>query len=193
MKHFLLLILGIFLLIKLEAQVITENRTYEHSRFYLGVGTGFDNFTGIIGVSGTLNIYENISVRGGLGIGCWGSKTSVGLKFDSYRGGKWSYIMGYSWASGLDDLPLEMETTSGTTREIKVDCFSANTINLSIARNWKVGRSNIFNIEFGYAIPTQGRRWEITDGSTITTNEEKVLDIMQPGGIIFGAGFAFGL
>jgi hypothetical protein len=193
MKHFLLFILCAFLLIRLDAQTITENRSEDTSNFKLGIGTGFDNFTGFVGVSGTLNIYDNISVRGGFGLSSWGTKSSIGLKIDSRNGGKYSYNLGYSASSGADDLPLDLELSNGETREVKVDLLSASTLNLAIDRNWKIGRSNIFYLEFGYAIPLQSRKWNVVDDSNISTNAEKVMDIMQPGGIIFGLGFAFGL
>ena len=193
MKYFLLFILCAFLLIRLDAQTIMENRSDDYSRFHLGVGTGFDNFTGFIGVSGTLNLYDNLSVRGGLGVGGWSAKSSIGLKIDSRNGGKWSYNLGYSYCNGQEDLPLDLELNTGVTDQVTVNYYSASTLNLAIDRNWRVGRRNLIYIELGYAIPLQDRRWEVADGSNISENAERVLDMMQPGGIIFGAGFAFGL
>ena len=50
MSKVLLIFMFVFLLLKLDAQIITENRTEQSHPFYLGVGTGIDNFTGLIGV-----------------------------------------------------------------------------------------------------------------------------------------------
>jgi hypothetical protein len=193
MKKCFLFILCAFLLIRLEAQNITENKSDNAHPFYLGVGTGFDNFTGMVGVSGTLYVVDNLAIRGGLGIGGWGAKKSIGLKLDSRNDGKWSYNLGYSVASGLDDASVELETNNGQTSKVKVDLLSASTLNLAIDRNWRIGRSNNFYLEFGYAIPMQGQRWKMVEGYYTTNNGAKVLDIMQPGGIILGAGFAFKL
>lgn len=193
MKPFILFILCAFLLIRLDAQTITENKPDNSHPFYLGVGTGFDNFTGMIGASGTLRVSQMVSLRGGLGIGGWGAKSSIGIKLDKGADSKWAYNLGYSACSGLKDFLTELETSSGENRDVKLDLLSASTLNLAIDRNWRVGKANIFYLEMGYAVPLQGQRWEVKDGTTLSSNGKKVLDIMQPGGIIFGAGFAFRL
>jgi hypothetical protein len=187
----ILIVLCAFLFVQLNAQTITENRTEQSHPFYLGVGTGFDNFTGLIGVSGTLRVYDKLSIRGGLGFGGWGQKNSIGLKYDLKEVGGWSYCLGYSYCPGLNDLKLSLELASGGKKDITVDYLSASTINLAFDRNWRIGKANIFYLEFGYAIPMQSNRWRVTDGSDISSASKSVLDISQPGGLILGAGFAF--
>jgi hypothetical protein len=179
------------LITKLDAQEITENQTAEYPQVYLGVGTGFDNFTGFMGVSGTLKMYERFSVRGGAGFSGWGLKSSIGIKYDQSETGRWSYCLGYSHSPGLEGIKLDMELESGGTQEITVDYLSAGTINLAIDRNWRIGKTGIFYLEFGYAVPLQSNRWRVTDGSTITRSADMALNILQPGGLILGAGFAF--
>lgn len=191
LKKIILLLLCLFLLTQLDAQNITENRTDEYPQGYLGVGTGFDNFTGLLGVSGTLKMYEKFSVRGGLGISSWGLKNSIGIKYDSNETGRWSYCLGYSYSSGVKGIELDMPLESGGTQKIMVDYLSASTLNLAIDRNWRIGRSGIFYLELGYAIPLQSHRWRVTDGAPITSSTEMALNILQPGGLILGAGFAF--
>ena len=181
----------IFLLTKLEAQNITENQPDEYPKVYLGVGTGFDNFTGFMGLSGTLKMYEKFAVRGGFGVSGWGLKSSIGIKYDHSETGKWSYCLGYSNSPGAEGIKLDMPLESGGTQEITVDYLSAGTINLAIDRNWRIGKTGIFYFEFGYAVPLQSNRWRVTDGSSITSTTEMALNILQPGGLILGAGFAF--
>lgn len=193
MKRFLLLAACVLLLIRLDAQTITENQSEQSHPFYLGVGTGIDNFTGTIGVSGTLKVYDKLSLRGGVGLGGWGAKSSIGLKYDTSDAGRWSYCLGYSYCPGQDNLKLNMEMSTGSKQDVTLNYLSASTINLAIDRNWRVGKANIFYLEFGYAIPMQSNRWKVTDGSSISSNSERVLNISQPGGLILGAGFAFRL
>ena len=190
-KRIILLTLCVLPLTQLHAQTITENQTEQSHPFYLGFGTGFDNYTGMLGISGTVRLYDKLSLRGGLGLSGWGQKSSIGLKYDLKDVGGWSYCLGYSYSPGLEGLKLNLEGESGATKEITVDYFSASTINLAVDRNWKIGKANIFYLEFGYAIPLQSNRWRITDGSTISSASESVLDLLQPGGLILGAGFAF--
>lgn len=191
LRKIILLSLCLFLLMKLDAQNITENRTDEYPCFYVGFGTGFDNFTGLLGVSGTLKMNEKISMRGGVGLSGWGFKNSIGIKYDLKETGGWSYCLGYSYSPGFEGLKMDNELESGGTKEITVDYLSASTINLAVDRNWKIGKANIFYIELGYAIPLQSNRWRTTDGSVLTSTNEAVLKLLQPGGLILGAGFAF--
>ena len=190
-KRIILLLLCLFLLTKLDAQDITENQTAEYPQAYLGFGTGFDNFTGLIGVSGTLKIHEKFSVRGGTGLSGWGFKNSIGIKYDLKETGGWSYCLGYSYSPGFKGIKMDNELESGGTREITVDYLSASTINLAVDRNWRIGKANIFFLEFGYAIPLQSNRWRVTDGSVLSSVSKSTLNILQPGGLILGVGFAF--
>lgn len=190
-RNIILLLLCMFLLVKVDAQNITENQPDEYPQLYLGFGTGFDNFTGAIGVSGTLKVYDRFSVRGGYGFSGWGQKGSIGIKYDTNETGKWSYCLGYSHSPGFKGFKVNMELESGVEKEITVDYLSAGTINLAIDRNWRIGRAGIFYIEFGYAIPLQSNRWRVTDGSDISSISESTLNILQPGGLILGAGFTF--
>ncbi len=191
LKKIILFSLCFFLFLKLDAQNITENQTDEYPRFYLGLGTGFDNFTGFMGVSGTLKVQEKFSIRGGVGLSGWGFKNSIGIKYDLKETGGWSYCLGYSYSPGFKGLKMDNELESGGTKEITVDYLSASTINLAIDRNWKIGKANVFYIEFGYALPLQSNRWRVTDGSALSSVSESTLNILQPGGLILGAGFAF--
>ena len=191
MKKLLLLVMCAFLIIEIHAQNITENQTEPSHPFYLGIGTGFDNFTGMIGVSGTIKVYDKLSVRAGVGIGGWGQKNSIGIKYDASDEGKWAYCLGYSYCPGFDDIKLNLELESGSKKDVMVDYLSASTINLAVDRNWRIGKANIFYLELGYAIPMQSNRWRVTDGSSISSTSESVLNISQPGGLILGIGFAF--
>ena len=43
---------------------------------------------------------------------------------------------------------------------------------------------------FGYAIRLQSNRWRVTDGSVLYGISKSKLNMLQPGGLILGAGFA---
>ncbi|MDP2336041.1 MAG: hypothetical protein Q8N05_06255 [Bacteroidota bacterium] len=191
MSKVLLIFMFVFLLLKLDAQIITENRPEQSHPFYLGMGTGIDNFTGFIGVSGTLRVYDKLSVRGGYGVGGWGLKSSIGLKYDLKEVGGWSYCLGYSYSSGLENLKQSFELESGDEKDIAIDYLSCQTINLAVDRNWRIGKANLFYLELGYSVPLQSNRWRVTDGSALSGTSKTILNSLQPGGLILGAGFAF--
>ena len=190
-KKIAFLFLCAFLFNQTHAQTITENQTGPIHPFYLGVGTGFDNFTGLIGLSGTIRLYDKLAVRGGIGLSGWGYKNSIGLKYDLNKEGRWSYCLGYSYSSGLEDLKLDMELETGSEKEVTLDYLSCRTINLAFDRNWRIGKANLFYLELGYAIPLQSDRWRVTDGSALSGTSKSILNSLQPGGLIVGAGFAF--
>lgn len=191
MSKILLIFMFIFLLLKLDAQIITENRTEQSHPFYLGVGTGIDNFTGLIGLSGTIRLYDKLALRGGIGLSGWGYKNSIGLKYDLDDEGRWSYCLGYSYSSGLENLKLNMELESGVEKDVAINYLSASTLNLAADRNWRVGKANLFYLELGYAVPLQSNRWRVTDGSALSGTSKTILNSLQPGGLIVAAGFAF--
>ncbi len=191
MKKISLILMCVFLLFELGAQTITENRPEQSHPFYLGVGTGIDNFTGVIGLSGTIGLYDKLALRGGVGLSGWGYKSSIGLKYNLNAVGGWSYCLGYSYSSGLENLKINMELESGEEKDVTINYLSASTISLAIDRNWRVGKANIFYIELGYAIPMESSRWRVTDGSVLSGTSKNILNSLQPGGLILGAGFAF--
>lgn len=50
------------------------------SALYLDLSSGIDNHTGVLGIGATIPISNYFALRGGIGIGVWGTKLSVGLK-----------------------------------------------------------------------------------------------------------------
>lgn len=165
----------------------------DYPKFYLGVGTGINSYTGLLGLSGNLRIKNTFFVQGGLGLGAWGYKSSIGLRYDMNYEKGWSYGVGVSSNSGLRDFKTDLEVDSGNTQEVTMDLLKAYTLNLKASHNWKVGAKNTFYLEFGTAIALQSTPWRITDGSTLSSTSEDVLALLSPGGFILGLGFTFGL
>ena|SRR5688572_4966927 len=171
-----------------------------YSKFYLGFGGGLNNYLGVAGISGEYRMAPKITVFGGLGLGSWGNKASVGLRYYSDYPQRWALGAGLSFSGGLEDLKLEMpEGTivgkNGDT-EVLFNLKSAATFNLSANRYWFINtkKTNRFNLELGYAIPLGNRRFEVVDNAyQLTRDGLYFMDIMQPGGINLGIGLSFGL
>ncbi len=173
-------------------------------QFSVGLGGGINNYTALIGISGNVRVYNKIGLQGGLGLGLWGTKLSFGVMYNKHNNGGWSYGIGYSICSGINNIKDSLEvstttsigTTTTTTKElkmVKLNFLTASTINLKASYAWVIKRRNTIYFDFGWAIPLETDPWKVTDGSVLTNNGNAVLRIFQPGGLILGAGFTLGL
>jgi hypothetical protein len=159
----------------------------------LGLGTGFNNLTALFGVSAKYRIIKKLSVQGGMGLGGWGYKFSIGLKYGEDFNGGWSLGIGYSVCPGENNIKVSMEDASGVSKEVTINYLTASTINLVAERSWKIGRKNTFYMDFGYAIAMQSTPWKVVDNTALSDASKSAIKMIQPGGIILGLGFNFGL
>jgi hypothetical protein len=190
-----ILLLSSALFVSAQDKLTYENymkRPDELPKFSIGVGTGINNFTALIGPSVNFRVVKLLSLQGGLGLGGWGYKVSGGLILNtSYKGGLY-FGAGYSYSPGENNLQMSLPLQSGTTQTVHLDYLAAGTINLKAGYSFRMGKVNTFYLECGYAIPMQATAWKVTDGSALASAATETLNILQPGGIILGLGFTFG-
>jgi len=95
--------------------------------FSIGLGTGFNNFSGVLGISANLRIFKNYILCCGIGIGDWNIKSSVGLKIQSSN---WLFGLGFSYCSG--GYLYDNETTIyGNTKTVLINYLPVSTINIT--------------------------------------------------------------
>lgn len=84
----------------------------------------------MIGLSLEAKVAKHFALYAGAGVGGWGYKVSGGVKL--YKGFpyRWAYCGSFSYASGLKDFKVRMETASGS-REVLMDLLPCQTFNLS--------------------------------------------------------------
>lgn len=191
MKSKFLIFLFLVSIISANAQDIIP--TPKPPDVYLGIGTGLNAYTGFLGISGNLRLTKQSFFQAGLGLGSWGYKYSIGFGYDLTDNRRWALGAGLSYCTGLRNVDMEMEMYNGGTEPVKIYLKSAKTLNLKATHNWIIGRKNTFYVDMGYAVPLQTSPWEITDGSIVSENSRKALDLVSPGGVILGLGFTFGL
>ena len=199
MKKTILIIVLVGLQLGLHAQTTTAetNSITEPRKFYLGFSTGINQGTGLIGPTVELQMIRNLTVFGGAGLGSWGSKVTGGLKYYINYPGNWAFGIGYSHATGVNDVTVNLadgfiEGQSGQ-QKTKFKLLPCNTVNISATKYWLLGKQqkNRMHLEFGYAIPTSDNRYETA--VTLTDKGQNFMKILQPGGLILGVGFSFGL
>jgi hypothetical protein len=70
--------------------------------------------------------------------------------------------------------------------------YGAFTLNIKAGYNFKVGNNGTFYINLGYAVPFEQQPWNVKDGTSLSVTSQQVLEILAPGGLIFGTGFTVG-
>jgi hypothetical protein len=192
MKTILILIITIALTVNISAQTSSYQANEYKPGFYLGIGTGLESFSGLIGITGDFRVRDNFFFRAGAGLGSWGSKFSVGIRNETKTGRSVGYGIYLSRTSGLKDFTTQMETTDGT-KDVKLDCLPGFTLNPTISYKWLIHDLHRFFIEAGYAVPLQKDPWKVKDGSVLTEESKMILRILQPGGFSLGLGIQFAL
>lgn len=183
-----------FLFLLLDAQGQVSEATTKPPVLYLGTSTGIDNYSGMIGIGAEIGFSPQATARLGVGIGSWGTKHTIALKYEDRMKTGWGYGVGFSSASGIKNLDLELRTTTGT-RTVSIDLYRASSLNFFASRNWllKNGK-NRFILDLGYAVPLTNKNfYMLNDGSELSPDEDTLVRIIRPGGIIVGIGFMFGL
>jgi hypothetical protein len=165
-------------------------------KFYLGIGSGINSYVGMIGLGADVRILNPLFIRAGIGIGSWGTKTTIGIKYERKHTKGWVYGIAYESSSGLKDFKtkLEVDTLSSTIKkEVTIDLLRASSVNLTASYNWIFKKHNKFFIEFGYGIRVEQHPYKVKDNSKLTNLSIQTLRILSPGGLVFGLGVMFAL
>lgn len=157
--------------------------TSKGSSIYLGLSTGMNNFNSALGLTASVRLKEKLFARFGAGVGGWGQKFSIGIKYDLKRDMR--YTKGWSFAIGYS------HNTQPNWYDSSVRPLSADAINLSTIYTKFRGRKKSFYVEVGYSIPLQQQPWIVLN--PIDQYEIASLRLGQPGGLIIGLGFNFGV
>lgn len=161
---------------------------------FIGVGLGINDY----GFGGCLEVpvAEKLSLYGNAGLGGWGWKLGAGVSFYLSKNPYGSSLsIGYASASGLKDFQTELEVEPNNQNSmITLDLYRVGTINLVYAYNFKLGNKSKFALSTGYAIPVTKNAYDVkTSGVTLTETSKQVMNFVQPGGLILGFKFLFGI
>lgn len=162
---------------------------------YLGLSSGINNFNGLLGINGELQIVKNLTIAGGAGIGGWGYKFAAAARYYIHYPKGFYFGIGYSTATGLKGFQTELETTRpGGNHMVELNLNRANNLNFNASYQWRLGKRFRLGLDLGYSFPLQDKAWELVDNDVVLTEtSEQVLEILTPGGIIIGFGFSIGI
>ena len=137
-----------------------------------------------------VTITERFLIRGGVGIGGWGGKVSLGFKLQDLMESGWGTGLGYSYCTGIQDVDLTLLDDNGVETMVNMTLNSAGSINFTINKNFLFKRGNVFYLESGYAIGVGSNpAYVVNDGSQLSADSELIMEILQPGGLIIAGGF----
>ncbi len=198
MKRILLVLVAAFALSGLQAQDKQTNPFYDAMQpkptAYLGFATGLNSPAGIIGPQLKIVVTDKFMLGAAVGLGSWGYKYSGSLEY--HPKGVYEFYMkgGYMYATGLNDMEIEMELADHNDRTVFMDLKPVSNIFLSFGKAWKLGKKNRFYLESGYAIPmVTSDYYEVTSGDQLSENSKTLMQMMCPGGLILALGFDFGI
>lgn len=160
----------------------------------LGVGLGVNDYG--FGVGLEVPIINNLSLYADAGIGGWGGKVGIGANYHFKQITKGSVVsIGFANGSGLDDFETTMYVEpNDESQQVLMDLHSVQTVNLKYTYNFKMGNKSKFGLSAGYAIPLSTNNYTVrTPGVKLNDVSKATLNIMQPGGLILGFRFMFGI
>jgi len=163
-------------------------------KVYIGFGTGINYSSGLMGLNVDVPVTGSFSLGTGVGISSWGYKLYGEARYyfsPCNRG--WALGTGLTLNTGLSSFQSELPTTYGTdlvTLELhkKLNAF------LCGYRFWDMGkRGHRFHLQLGYSLPLSNDDYTILSGHTLDSDGVAIMDILSPGGLIFGMGFSFAI
>lgn len=159
---------------------------------YLGISTGLENPTGIIGVHAEAPITSKISIGSGVGMGIWGTKVALDGKyyFTDYTSG-WALGAGLNYSTGTGN--YEKRQLINTDKTIEVKLLPVTTAYGSVYKYWRLGRNHKFYLQSGYALRLNKKSYNVKETYTLTNDDKIQMKSLAPGGFMFALGFSFNI
>ena len=173
-----------------QKTIETENTL----KTFIGFGMGINNHCGMIGALVEFSPFKKFSFIGGAGLGGWGGKTALGMRY--YNRGfpkKLFYGLAFTSAGGIQGYEMEMETTTSDSETVEINLNRANNIAITVGYQWMLFRNGRLNFEAGYSFPLQDKAYEVvTSGIELSETSEAMMQVLTPGGLIIGLAFSVG-
>ncbi len=196
MKTFLSILVFCTLSIHCFSQDTTKSKSpFDIVYHSIGISTGFNNPTGIIGLDYEKFFNPRFSINTGIGIGTWRMKIPLYVKyyFQTYKHG-WTLASGFTYCRGGDNLAFvnEVKTKRHHTYTY-VDLSPMANYFLGVYHYRRIGRRNHRSYFMaGYSLQLTTVQFKPQPGYTILDNTSKNIKFSAPGGFILGTGLAFG-
>ena len=156
---------------------------------------GLNNNAGVVGVGLDILAAPRFSVDMGAGFSTWGKKVFAGAKYytrECHSG--WAFGGGATYATGQNKYTADLQTVYGTTEPVELNLHPQVNAFIAAYKYWNIGkRFNRVYLELGWSLRVTRTEFDQTAGSEINTTSVKAMNVLSPGGLIIGFGFAFGI
>lgn len=176
------------------AETKRPNKTAGAPVCYIGFSLGVNNPSGIVGFDFNIPLAPHVTLDAGAGPSTWGNKLYIGSKYylrPVQRG--WAFGGGITFNSGNENLKTRINTINGRS-EVTLALKPQTNIYISAYHYWTIGRRhNRFFLELGRSVHITQVKYTNLRGPELTSDSDRVLKRLAPGGTMIGAGFSFGL
>lgn len=177
---------------------IPSGNVYNEStskKVFIGPSFGTNNPTGLIGFKADFRIKDHWLLGGGAGLGGWGYKLGFTAQYlfkKEMRGFGLGTGLTYT-TGGANDLKITENKPSGYSQEVSIKQKPCSTILLTGSNYFKMGKKNRFYLQYGFSIALNRDQFDVYSNTTIEDETQAIINILSPGGILFGFGFLFGV
>lgn len=187
---------SIIALIVLSLNTSNAQFNYEYNQgngtLVLNASSGINNMGGLAGIGIEKLTQKNLAIMGAAGVGLWGLKSSIGLKYYKYFPYKTHIGLYYSYASGFDNMLMSLSCEGyDDPQEVNLQFTPSKNANIIIGYNWELFYKVRFYFDLGYAIPVNTASYKVKSDHTLTEESINFMDMLIPGGIILGGGFSY--
>ena len=186
-----------------------ESNDLKKRNTFISIGSGMHYKYGLIGLGVGMMLNDNVLGELNVGLGAYGFKSGFTAVFNAGSNKKWRPTLGFSRASGGENLKLDIEVIhqlNNHTINTGVDLSPAYVIIPGFQRVILFRNGSNFAFDLGIAIglntPTHAFTEDavIIDGSLVSTKalefssiQKNTFRLLQPNGLKLGMSFNFGL
>ena len=163
---------------------------------YIGFSAGVNNPAGLIGFDFNIPVKKYVMLCGGLGFSTWGNKLHFeGKYFVKPHHLGFAVSAGIAFNSGVENFNANLETVNQTKERVTINMHPLSTIFMGAYHYWKLGKGpNRFFMLAGWDSPLTQPQYDIIyNGPQLTDRSKNYMRHREPGGVMMGIGFSFGL
>lgn len=163
-------------------------------KFYVGLSTGINNQSGLLGPNFDIPLAKRLSFGLGAGRSSWGWKMySEARGYLGECNRQLAIGAGMSYNTGMSKFTTTLPTTTGDAQvdliyKPSLNAFASVYYFFNIGHDW----SHRFYLQAGYSYRLEDNLYTVNSKHTLTSEGDAVMQLLQPGGAIIALGFSFG-
>ncbi len=129
-------------------------------------------------------------------MGSWGAKGAIGARYylkPCRRG--FAFGLGLTRNTGVSNFKYDFKETNGATTSYNLNLLPIVLLSVNSYKYWSMGKNgNRFYLQLGLSQQLgHGTRYTVLNGKYSTEAFQQLIRLLQPGLIVTGLGFSFGI